>query len=153
MRKGLQLPVFLLAVGTVLVVAYLQASLVLVRLGGSELHWGVILFAVPVANGLAAALLTRKAYLASFLSSLLASGVLLVLYRTIFWKEPPSLVQAAGFFTTLALFSGFGVTGSKLIGGRARRGGHDAARRAVLVLYHLLAISAAVVTLVSYLQK
>lgn len=153
MRQGLQLPVFFLGVGTVLVVAYLQASLVLLRLGGSELHWGCILFGVPLLNGIVATLLTRRAYLASFLSSGLAALLLFALYRLVFWQVPPSLLQAGAGFSTLALFSGFGVTAARLFGRRSRLRGSGAARRALLMGYHGLAIAAAVVTLLTYLKR
>lgn len=153
MRQGLYFPVFVLAVATVVVVAYLQASLVLLRLGGPELHWGCILLGVPLTNGVIASVLTRRSYLASFLSSLLSAAVLFVLYRTVFWSTPPSVVQASAFFATLALFSGFGVSAARALGRRTRRRGSGAARGALLVAYHLLAVAAAVVTLLSYLQR
>jgi len=152
MRSKLTVPIFLLTVATVMAVAFLQASLLLYRMGGSALHWGGILLCVPLLNGVLATLIARRAYLCSFYSSLISATVLLALYHQIFWKQAPSWLLGVAFFLTLALFSGIGVSLSRLFFRRRRRASQNFARLTLIVAYHLLAIAAAVVTLMGTLS-
>lgn len=138
---------------TVGVVAWLQHSLVLVHAAGSNLHWLVVLVAVPVVQGLIAAMVSPRPYLHSLAASVLAAGALYGLYAKVFWKQPPSELMVIGVFGTLTLMSGFGVTLARGIKPPKVKMKKGAVKQMLLVGYHLLAIAAAVVTIIGFLRQ
>lgn len=146
-----------LAGATVVFVGLLQHSLVLVPRGGLLLHWASILLVVPAVQGVAAALLCPRApYKITFLASLAAATVLLALYATVFWRTPPERRYAVALFVSLSFASVLGVSLFQLFTGRRIRGvsrkNAHAAKRALLALYHIVAVVSAIVTIVAFLR-
>lgn len=153
MGSGAAIRIVALAAFTVASISALQHTRVVIIHTTAPVHWVVVLFIVPIANGIGSVLVIRRyPYLSSLLSSAIATVVLFFLYTNFFWRQPPTTLQAAAFFANLALFSGLGVSLARGVLAGSRRRAQVSMKRGFILAYHTLAIIAAVVTLVGFIR-
>ena len=82
--------------------------------------------------------------------------ILFFLYSFFFWRVPPDVITTITFFCALTFFSIFGVTVAEALSGPSSmallRPTKSTSKRAILVLYHAIAVVSAVVTIIGFLR-
>ncbi|MDH5547467.1 MAG: hypothetical protein OEZ43_17950 [Gammaproteobacteria bacterium] len=82
--------------------AGLQQTLLIYKLGGAYTHWAVILLGLPVLIGLLLRILeTSQPLVVTFLAAVASTGALYFLYKTYFWAQAPSILNALFFFVVI----------------------------------------------------